>query len=74
MIVPRDPFGMPVQRTGIILSFLPSSIADRLGRLTARLTLGDLTKYRIPRPAWGPYSAKRIPLIDVGFVNAVEGV
>ncbi len=72
MIVPRDPFGMPVQRTGIILSFLPPSIADRLGRLTARVTLGDLTRYRIPRPAWGPYSAKRIPLIDVGFVNAVK--
>ncbi|HKR09775.1 MAG TPA: hypothetical protein VJS39_11335, partial [Gemmatimonadaceae bacterium] len=72
MIVPRDPFGMPVQRTGIILSFLPSSIADRLGRLTARITLGDLTKFQIPRPAWGPYSAKRIPLIDVGFVSAVK--
>ena len=72
MIVPRDPFGMPVQRTGILLSFLPSSVADRLGRLTARITLGDLTKFQIPRPAWGPYSAKRIPLIDVGFVSAVK--
>lgn len=71
-IVPRDPFGMPVQRTGIVLSFLPSAIADRIGRLTARITLGDLTKYKIPRPAWGPYSAKRIPLIDVGFVSAVK--
>ena len=72
MIVPRDPFGMPVQRTGIILSLLPPAVADRLGRLTARITLGDLTKYKIPRPAWGPYSAKRIPLIDVGFVGAVK--
>ena len=72
MIVPRDPFGMPVQRTGIFLSFLPPWIADRLGRLTARITLGDLTKYQIPRPAWGPYSAKRIPLIDIGFVSAVK--
>ena len=72
MIVPRDPFGMPVQRTGIILSFLPPALADRMGRLTARITLGDLTKYKIPRPAWGPYSSKRIPLIDVGFVSAVK--
>ena len=72
MIVPRDPFGMPVQRTGIILSLLPPAIADRLGRLTARITLGDLTKYKIPRPAWSPYSAKRVPLIDVGFVGAVK--
>ena len=72
MIVPRDPFGMPVQRTGIILSFLPTSLADRLGRLTARITLGDLTKYKIPRPGWSPYSAKRTPLIDVGLVDAVK--
>ena len=72
MIVPRDPFGMPVQRTGIVLSFLPAALADRLGRMTARITLGDLTRYKIPRPAWGPYSAKRIPLIDVGFVSAVK--
>ena len=72
MIVPRDPFGMPVQRTGIILSFLPTALADRLGRLTARIVLGDLTKFKIPRASWGPYSAKRIPLIDVGFVDAVK--
>ena len=71
-IVPRDPFGMPVQRTGIMLSLLPTWIADRLGRLTSRLVLGDLTSYGIPRPQWGPFSAKRVPLIDVGFVNAVK--
>ena len=71
-IVPRDPFGMPVQRTGILLSFLPSWIADRVGRLTSRLVLGDLTAYRIPRPKWGPFSARRVPLIDVGFVSAVK--
>ena len=72
MIVPRDPFGMPVQRTSIILSFLPAAISDRIGRLTARITLGDLSRYKIPRPAWGPYSSKRIPIIDVGFVGAVK--
>jgi putative flavoprotein involved in K+ transport len=71
-IVPRDPFGMPVQRTGIMLSFLPPRIADRIGRLTSRLVLGDLTAYKIPAPQWGPFSARRIPLIDVGFVAAVK--
>ena len=71
-VVPRDPFGMPVQRTGIMLSALPARVADRIGRLTARLVLGDLTRYNIPVPSWGPFSAQRIPLIDVGFVNAVK--
>ena len=71
-IVPRDPFGLPVQRTGIMLSFLPTWLADRIGRLTSRIVLGDLTAYDIPAPQWGPFSAKRVPLIDVGFVAAVK--
>ena len=71
-IVPRDPFGMPVQRTGILLSFLPPAIADRLARLTARLVLGDLTRYGLRTPEWMPYSSQRIPVIDVGFVDALK--
>ena len=71
-IVPRDPFGMPVQRTGILLSFLPAAVADRLARLTARLVLGDLTRHGLPAPQWMPYSARRIPVIDVGFVSALK--
>ena len=71
-IVPRDPFGMPVQRTGILLSFLPPAIADRLGRLTARIVLGDLTRHGLQTPKWMPFSAHRVPVIDVGFVRALK--
>jgi len=71
-IVPRDPFGMPVQRTGILLSFLPSAVADRLARLTSRLVLGDLTRHGLQTPQWMPYSARRVPVIDVGFVSALK--
>jgi putative flavoprotein involved in K+ transport len=71
-IVPRDPFGLPIQRTGILFSLFPSWIGDRVSRLTSRVVLGDLTAYKIPRPGWGPFSAKRVPLIDVGFVKAVK--
>ncbi len=71
-IVPRDPFGMPVQRTGILLSFLPDAIADRFARLTARLILGDLTRLGLQTPKWMPYSARRVPVIDVGFISALK--
>jgi putative flavoprotein involved in K+ transport len=71
-IVPRDPFGMPVQRTGILLSFLPPALADRLGRLTARIVLGDLTRHGLQTPEWMPFSARRVPVIDVGFVSALK--
>ena len=45
-IVPRDPFGVPVQRTSILLSALPPAIANRLGRITATLVIGDLVAVR----------------------------
>jgi putative flavoprotein involved in K+ transport len=72
-IVPRDPFGMPVQRTSLLLSALPAAIANRFGRLTAKLTIGDLTRYGMPAPAeFARYTTKRVPLIDVGFVDALK--
>ncbi|MCU1384472.1 MAG: NAD(P)/FAD-dependent oxidoreductase [Acidobacteria bacterium] len=71
-IVPRDPFGMPVQRTSILLSALPPAIANRLGQVTARLVIGDLTRYGMPHGTFAPYSTRRVPLIDVGFVDALK--
>ncbi len=71
-IVPRDPFGLPVQRTSILLSLLPPAIANRMGQATARLVLGDLTRYGMPNAEFAPYSTRRVPLIDVGFVAALK--
>jgi cation diffusion facilitator CzcD-associated flavoprotein CzcO len=71
-IVPRDPFGVPVQRTSIVLSALPPAIANRLGWATARLALGDLTRYGMPKGSFAPYTTRRVPLIDVGFVAALK--
>jgi hypothetical protein len=55
-----------------MLSVLPTGLADRLGRLTARIVLGDLRAYKVPPPQWGPFSARRVPVIDVGLVAAVK--
>jgi cation diffusion facilitator CzcD-associated flavoprotein CzcO len=71
-IVPRDPFGLPVQRTSMFLSALPPAVADRLGWATARLVLGDLTRYGMPKGEFAPYTRRRVPLIDVGFVDALK--
>jgi putative flavoprotein involved in K+ transport len=71
-IVPRDPFGMPVQRTSLVLSALPPAIANRVGWATARLVLGDLARYGMPKGDFAPYTTKRVPLIDVGFVSALK--
>jgi putative flavoprotein involved in K+ transport len=71
-IVPRDPFGMPVQRTSMLLSALPPAIANRIGWATARLVLGDVTRYGMPKGDFAPYTTRRVPLIDVGFVEALK--
>ena len=71
-IVPRDPFGMPVQRTSILLSALPAAVSNTIGRVTSRLTIGDLTRYGMPRAHFNPYTTRRVPLIDVGFVQALK--
>src|SRR5262249_22054016 len=71
-IVPRDPFGMPVQRTSLLLSLLPEAVANRLARLTVRLTIGGLTRYGMPAADFALYTTKRVPLIDAGFVDALK--
>ena len=71
-IVPRDPFGVPVQRTSLLLSHLPAFFANRMGRTTSRLALGDLSRYGLSQRDFAPYTTKRVPLIDVGFVEALK--
>ncbi len=71
-VVPRDVLGTPVQMFGILLSPFPPRFADRLGRLIARAVMGDLSRYSIKPPAWQPFTAHRIPIIDVGFVKELK--
>jgi putative flavoprotein involved in K+ transport len=71
-IVPRDPFGMPVQRSGVLLSRLPPWIGDRVAQIIPRLVFGNLNRYGIKPPAWLPYSAHHVPVIDVGFVKQLK--
>ncbi len=71
-IVPRDPFGVPSQRTSILLSALPPRIANWVGMVNARLTVGDLSPYGLGTHEFTAYTTKRIPLIDVGFVEALR--
>ena len=71
-IVPRDLLGIPVQVLGIMMSRLPPRLADQAGYALARITIGDLTRYGLGRPAWLPFTSRRIPVIDVGFVKEVK--
>lgn len=71
-IVPRDFLGVPVQMFGMVLGALPPHVADRIARALARLALGDLGRFGLRRAAWSPFLARRLPVIDVGFVAQVR--
>ncbi len=59
---------MPVQVLGIAGSVLPAALGDRLGSALRKVGTGDLSGYGIGPAAWGPFTARRPPVIDVGFL------
>jgi indole-3-pyruvate monooxygenase len=70
-VVPRDVLGVvPVLQLGIIMSHLPSGLADLLGAPLVRLTVGDLGKVGLRKLPYGPNTQiardHQIPLLDIG--------
>lgn len=71
-IAKRETFGIPVQLLGMALAPLPPRPVDRLGAAARRLAIGDLAPYGLGAPAWGPFEARRPPVIDVGFLAELK--
>jgi putative flavoprotein involved in K+ transport len=71
-IAKREIFGIPVQLFGIALEPLPARPVDRVGAVIRRLGTGDLRRYGLGREAWGPFEARRPPVIDVGFLATLK--
>ncbi|HEV7595336.1 MAG TPA: NAD(P)/FAD-dependent oxidoreductase [Gemmatimonadaceae bacterium] len=71
-ITSREIAGIPVQLLGMLLAPFPSRVVDRLGALLRRFGNGDLSKYGLGKEAWGPFTARRPPVIDVGFLELLK--
>ncbi|MGA7357174.1 MAG: NAD(P)/FAD-dependent oxidoreductase [Candidatus Cybelea sp.] len=71
-VVLRDLLGVPVQLFGIALSRVAPATADRIGQALSRLAIGDLSRYGLRAPDWLPFSSRRIPVIDVGFLGHLK--
>ena len=67
-ITSREILGIPVQLLGILLAPFPPKLVDRLGAALRRFSNGDLSVYGIGAEAWGPFAARRPPVIDDGFL------
>jgi len=75
-IMPRDLFGvLPVQLLGIALTPIPApKLLDRAGAATRRVAIGDLRKYGLEKAEWGPFTARRPAVIDVGFLQQLKAL
>lgn len=73
-IVTRELFGlMPVQLFGIALMPLGMPrLVDRIGARLRRRAVGDLSPYGLSEAAWGPFTARRPAVIDVGFLEVLK--
>lgn len=75
-ILPREFLGTPLQVTSMRTARLPVRARDALGRLTARLAFGDLTRFGLAAPAYGPATQilryGRTPVLDVGTVARIR--
>ncbi|MGH3137221.1 MAG: flavin-containing monooxygenase [Gaiellaceae bacterium] len=73
-IVTRELFGvMPVQVFGIALMPLRiPRVVDRVGAKLRKRAVGDLRPYGLGEPAWGPFTARRPAVIDVGFLDVLK--
>ncbi|MEO8580293.1 MAG: NAD(P)/FAD-dependent oxidoreductase [Gemmatimonadales bacterium] len=71
-ITSREIAGIPVQLLGMVLMPFPARVVDRLGALLRRIGNGDLSKYGLGKEEWGPFTARRPPVIDVGFLDLLK--
>ena len=74
-ILRRDVKGFPIQLLGIVFRRLPPRLLDQLVLVLERATVPNLSAWGLPRPS-APFSQFRhtgtVPIIDVGFVDAVR--
>ena len=74
-IMPRDLFGVvPVQLLGLAFTPVPAPrLLDGAGTVLRRIGTGDLRKYGLAKAEWGPFTARRPAVIDVGFLHELKG-
>jgi putative flavoprotein involved in K+ transport len=72
----REFLGIATQQVGILAEKLPVKLADRISLALQKLAIGDLRPYGLDPPKTGAlsriYEDAQIPLIDVGFLDALK--
>jgi putative flavoprotein involved in K+ transport len=74
-ILRRDTKGFPTQLVGLAFQRMPAQLLDPMFRVLRKATIPDLSARGLP-PSSAPFSQFRrtatVPIIDVGFIDAVR--
>ncbi len=69
------PLQLSAQYASVLLSKLPLQLADAIARGAQAVSVGDLSRYGLRRPHYGPIRGivehARVPLIDVGTIDLI---
>ena len=75
-IVPRDILGIPISSVSLLLSRVPTRLADALAPGISRLATGDIGRFGLTRARVSPMTQirvhARIPLIDIGTLELIR--
>lgn len=75
-VIPRDYMGIPILTIGIVMDKIPPKVADVLAIPMLKTSVGDLTKYGVPKLPYGPNVQIRqdgqIPILDIGTVKLIK--
>lgn len=75
-VIPRDVLGIPALSVGVLTSGLSPRMADRLNKPIIQMTVGDITKLGLRKPAYGPVEQivthHKIPLLDIGTLDLIR--
>ncbi len=75
-VEPRDFLGLPIVTWAVVLSVLPTRVADAIGRLVSRLSFGSLAALGLRQLPHGPMEQirrhHRYPVLDVGAIARIR--
>ncbi len=75
-IIPRDILGIPISSLAILLSRVPTGLADAIAPRLSRLTTGDIERFGLRRASVSPMTQirveSRIPLVDIGTLELIR--
>ncbi|MBX3060589.1 MAG: NAD(P)/FAD-dependent oxidoreductase [Anaerolineae bacterium] len=75
-VIPRDYLGIPILTIGIVMDKIPPKAADLLAIPMLKTSIGDLTKYGVPKLPYGPNvqirQDRQIPILDIGTVKLIK--